>query len=427
MADFYDLIIVGGGASGLFAALEAGQAGLSVLLLEHNDTFGRKLSITGNGKCNFTNLYQARSCYRGSDPAASYEIVKRFPPSEIMSFFKKIGIESHERSGRDFDELGRKYIYPASESAEDFVNAILISLSETRVKMKTRINVLDFSREYDTERGDYISVVTGLSEDENRYSYFGKYLILATGGLAAPETGCSGNVNVILHKKGVKQVKFREALTRINVKEDIKKLAGIRIVGDLKLIGALGVRAHEKGEIQFGSNSVSGIPAMDLSTFAEEGDNLSIDLFPEMSEESVAGLLYTRREMLKSRQSVTFFVGLLPQKMGPYVLDLFSLSHDTPSSDISDEKLAGMAEFLKDMELLVTGRGNFGFAQTTSGGVLLSECTESLELKKIPGVYLAGEMLDTDGICGGYNLTWAFASAHAAVGDIINRFKRDKQ
>lgn len=425
--NFYDVIIIGAGPAGMLAAIEAGRAGLSVLLMDHNRSYGKKLSITGNGRCNFTNLYQASECYRGADIARSYEIVEDFGPDKIIDFMKTLGVEIHKRHGREFDVPEKEYIYPASESAADLSAALVSEIECLRIKKKTMLHAVGVKKTFDTEHGKYLEVVTAPYEEgktyatgkyDNTFSYSTRFVLAATGGLAAPETGSDGSFFEFVNQAGIKTAEFAPALTKILIKEDLTELAGLRAVGRISLFDGNGRVSEDTGELQFADHSVSGIPAMQVSRFVRSDSYIVLDFFPEIGDNELISLLADRRNVISSHRAEDFFKGLLPAKQSEYVIKRLKFRANSSVSEISDEALKDACKLLKHMKLAVSGTGSFREAQVTRGGILLSELTDSLESKAVPGLYFAGEMLDTDAICGGYNLTWAFASAHTAISDI---------
>ena len=415
-----DLIIIGGGPAGMLAAVMAGRAGLSVLVLEHNDSYGKKLSVTGNGKCNYTNLYQSIECYRGSDTEASFKIIQKFGPDKIIDFMRSLGIEPYKRCGREFDDARKVYVYPASESAADFTEAFQVEMNALKVKQKTRLHVCGIEK----KEGCFnvTTIPSGEEDMTNAFSYKSRFVLVSAGGLAAPETGSDGSMLKIVKNSGIKVSKMTSALTKIYTKENLQNLAGVRMTGKISLMHEERVYTKEVGEIQFGTKAVSGIPAMQLSSLINDrNDLLLLDFFPNMSDNETMTYLEERRRRLKWHPAASFLKGLFPPKFGAYILEKLALKKSLTVDELKIEDLSKIKDLTKYMLLHIDKKGDFGEAQVTHGGILLSECTKNLEAKNVSGLYFAGEILDTDGICGGYNLTWAFASAYTAIQEIINK------
>lgn len=408
MAELKDVIIIGGGASGLFAACLISGKGKSVLLLEKNKVLGKKLALTGNGRCNYTNLYQNKDCYFSEDREKAFSIISSFNQDKIMDYLSSLGILPDVRRGRfaSTEEVG--YVYPYSGSGKDFVSVLQSECEARGVKIKTNTEVKDIKK---TAEG--FSVITG----DNSYAYEGKEVLVTTGGLALPSSGSDGSLNSVL-KKVFRFKTEVPALTYLKHKnEELKKLSGLRLEAFLRLYSEHKLLSSERGELQFSEKGLSGIPVMQLSGLAArellDGRKafLSIDFFPASKEKDFFLYLKERRKALSHKRSSDFFLGLFPEKLASLFLSPYT-KIDKSVSDFSEETLASLAKTVKDFPLPITGTGDFQSAQTTSGGLLLSELDDFLQSKCLPGLFFAGELLDVDGSCGGYNLTWAFASAH---------------
>ena len=407
-----DLIVIGGGASGMLTGLLSARRGLNVSILEHGKTLGKKLAITGNGKCNFTNLYQEKSCYNSGDIEKAYNIINKLGGKGLIDLFSSFGIEGIVKKGRNFDRIEAGYVYPAGENAKEFVNILNDELIRLKVKLKTNINIFDIKK-----NGEFFEIVTGT--EGNSYSYFAKKLVIACGGMAGASTGSDGSLFDIIKRLGHGIIKPLPALT--SVKTGKHDFAGLRCVAEIKsyidkkseqvLLGS------EVGELQFTEKGISGIPVMQLSgKIARELDKgnklyFNIDFCYDKSGEELEDILKKRRELLAERTSDKFLTGFTYEKLSKYIADKF-LDNKNNVGNITDNKISLILKWLKEAKFDIITVSGFDSAQTTSGGVSMDEVTDSLESKFVTGLFFVGEVLDVDGLCGGYNLTWAFSSAY---------------
>ena len=410
--DIRDLIVVGGGASGMLTGLLSAGKGLSVSILEHGKTLGKKLAVTGNGKCNFTNLYQEKSCYNSGDIEKAYNIINKLGGKGLINLFSSFGIEGRVKKGRNFDRIEAGYVYPAGESAKEFVNILNDELIRLKVKLKTNINILDIKK-----KGELFEIITGT--EGNSYSYFAKKLVIACGGLAGASTGSDGSLFDIIKRLGHSIIKPLPALT--SVKTGKHGFGGLRCVAEIKAYidkkGEQILLGSEVGELQFTEQGIGGIPVMQLSgRIARELDKgnklyFNIDFCYDKSGAEVENTLKKRRELLSERTADKFLTGFTYEKLSKYIADKF-LDNKNNVGNITDSKLNMILKWLKEAKFDIIEVDDFDSAQTTSGGVSMDEVTDSLESKFVPGLFFVGEVLDVDGLCGGYNLTWAFSSAY---------------
>ena len=410
--DIRDLIVIGGGASGMLTGLLSARRGLNVSILEHGKTLGKKLAITGNGKCNFTNLYQEKSCYNSGDIEKAYNIINKLGGKGLIDLFSSFGIEGIVKKGRNFDRIEAGYVYPAGENAKEFVNILNDELIRLKVKLKTNINIFDIKK-----NGEFFEIVTGT--EGNSYSYFAKKLVIACGGMAGASTGSDGSLFCIIKRLGHGIIKPLPALT--SVKTGKHDFGGLRCVAEIKAYinkkGEQVLLGSEVGELQFTEKGISGIPVMQLSgKIARELDKgnklyFNIDFCYDKSGEELEDILKKRRELLSERTSDKFLTGFTYEKLSKYIADKF-LDNKSNVGNITDSKLNMILKWLKEAKFDIITVSGFDSAQTTSGGVSMDEVTDSLESKFVTGLFFVGEVLDVDGLCGGYNLTWGFSSAY---------------
>lgn len=433
-----DLIIVGGGAAGMAAGIMAARAGLSVTILEKNKQFGKKIGVTGNGKCNLTNAKQAPEFYRSREPELAWKVIEGFPFTETLSFFEGLGLVPLDRKG---------YFYPASEAAADVRKVLFDELCALGVKCKTNLSVTGIEKSPE-----------GFLVHTDGYAYEARQVLVTTGGMAAPAQGTEGDGYAMAERFGHKVIKPLPALTALLVGDEQKKpqknaahasayvtnaaaadvasvskelltsLAGVRAEGAIRIFTGDGeFLAEDAGELQFTTYGISGIPAMQVSRFAAEAlaDGKQVravlDLFPDGTEEEWRERLRERAERLSRKCMRDWFTGWVPEKISALLLKSAGIAGDAKPCDVTEDQWGKLLHFMKGMSVPVQGVRSFDAAQTTAGGVKLSECTEYLESRFAPGLYFAGEVLDVDGACGGYNLQWAWSSAARAVRGIVRK------
>ena len=422
MKDLHETIIIGAGAAGLMAAYSACRTCIQnrkktdVLILERKEVAGKKITATGNGKCNFTNRFQDERCYRSNDPEKAFRIVKRFDNDQVIEFFNSIGIISRERNG---------YCYPYGEQAKSVRDVLCNLIIGMGVEILTEKNVTEivklekiYSKDKIEKKESYFVITCS---DGSRY--LSKKVIICAGGKAAPAFGTDGTIFEVLKKIGLKLINPRPALC--GLKTDIKSLRlieGVRLKCNCYLYSGevKNIIYSEAGEIIFSKNGISGIPVMNLSRFAvnelakRNKCGLLLDMFPDIQEEELADYLF-KVVSTSGGKAATALSAIINDKMLKVIFKDIGFSYDTVPDSLSlktlkidMKKLAGE---LKHYNLNITGDAGFENAQTTQGGVDLSEINEeTMECKKFPGMYLAGEVLDVDGMCGGYNLQWAWST-----------------
>lgn len=399
------MIVIGAGASGLMSAIAAARSGSSVAVLNHNSMPGKKILSTGNGKCNFTNEVQDPDCYRSDDPDLVATALKEFSWKDTIAFFEELGIYSKSRNG---------YYYPLSGQASSIREALMAELDHLRVEIENDIEITD------------VSFDSGIFHVEMRSEgYEARRCILATGGKAAPKTGSDGSGYIFAIGLGHKVINPQPALVPLISRERwIRRTSGVRCDGSVTLFVDGKESASDRGELQFTDFGISGIPVFQVSRFASIAiaDRRSveavIDFFPDETEKEIVRRLSDMADRLGSYKSwYQILCGLCNQKIAGMFcekLDLaFAPVHQIPSQE-AYKQAAALAADLKHTTLSISATGSIDNAQTTCGGVTLKEIGSDMQSKLIPGLYLAGELLNVDGICGGYNLQWAWTSGYLA-------------
>ncbi|MCR5737844.1 MAG: aminoacetone oxidase family FAD-binding enzyme [Eubacterium sp.] len=396
------VIVIGGGASGLFAAIHAARMGASVTIIEQDKKTGKKLSVTGNGKCNFTNYNliaentkdDLEQYYYGD-----YELIRsvfhQFDAKDAVSFFEQIGVCSYV-------EKNYNGLYPKSNQASSVTQALTDYARELKIKIKTNNFI---SGIFKTDQGFSVDVGIPLQCDR---------LIVATGGYLPDGDGMSGYE--IAKSFGHTIHSLKPALTALIGKSGLNSAAGVRIPAKIsKETGE-----SQTGELQITDYGISGIPVFNLSHLVQDGERLWIDFFPEyQTMDSFRNYIKSVYDNLKQyRMSATLgqaLVGLFPAKLLTVVLKETQLSEKTIISELSEEAFASVFELLKAYPFQVKSRRDFSYAQVTQGGIPGEEIHScSMESKRCSGLYFVGEILDVDGICGGYNLQWAWSTGYIA-------------
>ena len=384
-----NIVIIGGGAAGLTAAIFAAAPEHTVTVLEQNDRPGRKLLATGNGRCNLTNLDQRQEFYRTSRPEKAAAILKQFPVSSAISFFTDLGIYTKNRDG---------WIYPNSDQASAVLSVLLMEAQHRKVKIKTRETVTGIARE---ENGTWTVHTRG-------WKYPADRVIVTTGSPASEIAGSCGDGICFAEDLGIRTIPFAPALCPLKCSgADFQKWSGVRVDGKVTLLLDGVPVASERGELQLAGYGISGIPVFQISRYAvralEEGAHVEaeLDFFPDMKEEDLAALLNRRMMLCTYKTREELLIGLLPDRLVSVALR-------------DGTELDAIAHAVKCLRLTVRDNAGFSRAQVSSGGVDLAEVSETLEARKYPGLYFAGEVLDVDGACGGYNLQWAWSSGAVA-------------
>lgn len=382
------VVIIGGGASGMMAAIQAARTGAAVTLLEHNEKPGKKILATGNGRCNLTNLVQEPSRYRSSQPDFPWKIITQYPLEDTLTFFSELGIYTKDRNG---------WVYPYSDQAAGVAQVLELEARHQKVKIKTTEEVTDILR----EDGQYL-VKTAT------WQYPCDSVIISCGSSASNVEGSSTTGYELAEKLGHTVVKPLPSLCGIRGKDNYyAKWAGSRMDGRITLEIDGETVGEEQGEILFTEYGISGIGVFQLSRYAVRGTDegkiatYHLDLMPQLTKEELVKLLLDRQQAGSYKNPQELLIGLLPRKM----IDVLVKKTYEP------EKIA---ERLKDWQVPVKGAYALQQAQICSGGVDPRELTEQLESRLHPGIYFTGEVIDVDGPCGGYNLQWAWSSGAVA-------------
>ncbi len=398
------ILILGGGASGIAASLQAAQTNphAQITILEQLDRIGKKILATGNGRCNLGNQMILPECYHSQTPDRLAQLLSDMPASKTTDFFYRHGLLCTT------DEAGR--IYPYARQASMVVDILLLALQKNGIQLLCSSPVTRITR-----RKKHFCVVT-----QNGAEYHADSVIVTTGGKAAPKQGSTGSGYALAASFGHHCTKLQPALVPIQCRSNLlKRLKGIRVHAAVSLYIDGTKHASDRGELQLTDYGISGIPAMNLSGYLAthtgyDSAELRIDFFPDWDYHELRTLLSQRIHSRAEEPLDTLLSGTLPKRILASVYQSLSLSPTRSASSLSRRDLDALLSALKGWTLPVTGTLSWENAQVTGGGIPLTEIDDTFQSRFQPGLYLAGELLDAAGDCGGYNLHWAWCSGMAA-------------
>lgn len=414
----YDCIIIGAGASGMMAAITAARQKKSVLILEKKDKIGKKIYATGNGKCNYTNSDMKLEYYHGNKNLIQ-SVLSQFNWEQTIDFFKEIGIYPSTRD---------TYYYPNSNQAASVVNALAIELDRLGVQIQLDCDIKEISYEK-----DFYKIKCNSKDSKNANGYEAKSLVFAVGLLAAPKLGSDGSAFDFIKGFGHRFTKVVPALCGFYCSgANFKKMAGVRTKANISIVINDREVANETGELQLTDYGISGIPVFQVSRFAslaiakKKSVQARINFLPDFDVEILKDELSKRLDRLPDNKELTFVLnGLLPEKLWSELykyagIDLSFTKKSLKKRNIYDKQFIreftnALIDAIFNFYIDVNKFRDFDFAQVCAGGIKSDEIDcETLESKLNPNMYFVGELLDVDGICGGYNLQWAWASGYVA-------------
>lgn len=395
------ITIIGAGASGMMAAITAAEKGAYVTLIEHNDRVGKKILLTGNGRCNITNMNQSENCYRSDNTGFQRHIIDSFNADETLSFFGKLGIYPKIKNG---------YVYPNSEQASAVLDVLRMELKKLKINIMAGTNVISINK---TKSSFIIKTDSG--------EILSDKLIMAAGSKAYSKTGSDGSGYELSKRLGHNIIKPLPALVQLRCEGSFKSIAGVRCEAKLCLICNGRNIASDQGELQITDYGISGIPTFQISRYAvrllDSGNEVfvNIDLFPNMDREKFAEFMFKRVNNNLHKSLEELLIGLINKKLIAVIIKKAHLSLSFKCSELNNMHITKLCDAIKGFKVKLNGFNSFDSAQVCSGGVDTKEVdNKTLESKLVKGLYFAGEILDVDGICGGYNLQWAWSSGAAA-------------
>ena len=396
-----DVIVIGGGPAGMFAAITAAQQGKQVLLLERNERLGKKLLITGKGRCNVTNNCDAQEILQNipRNGRFLYSAMAAFPPKSTMDIFENNGCPlKTERGNR---------VFPVSDKAMSVLECLQKELRKNHVTVQTgRV------RRILTENG----AVSGVETDGNVYK--ANKVILATGGLSYPTTGSTGDGYAFAQQLGHTIVPAEGSLVPLETAgKDCMEMQGLSLRNvAVKLVNEKNkVLYKDFGELLFTHFGVSGPTVLSASSHIKGNCRLIMDLKPALDEGKLDARILRDLEMYQNRAMENALTDLLPRSMIPVVLRRLDIDAAMQANSLTRQQRRSLVELLKAFSVEIVGKRPVSEAIVTSGGVKVSEIDpKTMESKIVPGLYFAGEVIDCDAYTGGFNLQIAWATAYAA-------------
>ncbi len=394
------VLIVGGGASGLMAAVTAARNGAKVTVLECQAQVGKKLLVTGNGRCNLSNEKQEEAFYHCGSQDFPPKALSLFGLPETLDFFRDLGVYVKSRKG---------YLYPHSDQASSVAEALRMEAEHLRVKLSCNTEILQVGKGY----GGFFVRTPG-------WTYEAEALILACGSLASGEGRPEGYAYA--RAFGHKVTPLFPALAPLQAGKDWPcVLAGVRVEAKVRLYGDGKLLAEDRGEVQLTAYGISGIPVFQVSRFGaqalEQGMEVRAELgfLPSFSREQLEKLLAEQQRKNPYKTGEAWLAGLLPGKLIPVLLKRAGIQKGRKCADVSGAELKRLLCEISCFQTPITGTRGFSQAQVCAGGVDVEQIDpRTMESRLEKGLFIVGELLDVDGACGGDNLQWAWTSGYLA-------------
>ena len=396
------IVIVGGGASGLIAAIAAAREGAFVTLIEQKDRVGKKILSTGNGRCNITNEFMDISCFRGEDISVVTEVLNQFGYEDTIRFFEELGVMMKNRQG---------YIYPISDQASTILDVLRMEVECLGIKVVLGESVQNIS-----------PLKKGFQIQTSQNVYRSDAVILATGGKASPVLGSDGSGYGLAKAFGHSISPVVPALVQLKGKGSyFKQIAGVRTNATVRLYVNKEHIAEDTGELQLTNYGISGIPVFQVSRFAAKAIHkkqnvvAEIDFLPTMIDEELFTYLEMRKKMHGDKNIEDFLVGMFHKKLITMFLKEARIPLHLLAKELSLKQWKQLITLWKAFSIEIEEANGFEQAQICAGGIRTSEIhSKTMESLYQDGLYLVGELLDVDGICGGYNLQWAWSTGYLA-------------
>ena len=404
------ILIIGGGASGVMAAITAAKNGADVTIYERNDRILKKILVTGNGKCNLSNRNLTLSAYHVKDQEKLRRCFERFNTEDTILFFKSCGLLLKDKNG---------YLYPACEQASVVSDILRLSLEQMKVRVITQVFDIKVSKLEDKE-----GFIVTSNEGKDCFDA----VIFACGSFAGIHAKEKESKDKKYHagydfikQFGHTLIPVRPSLVQIRCKEPFfPVIAGVRCDAALSLMEEKECLMTERGELQLTDYGISGIPVFQFSGIAaqklEEGKKLSamIDFLPDYLEDEWEDFINTRLLIKQGETFESFFLGILHKKITAMLLKINGVKPQDVITENQKENVLKIASFMKQFKVTPYAVNSFEHAQVCSGGVDFRELDDNLQSTFSKNVYFCGEMVDVDGKCGGYNLQWAWTSGYLA-------------
>ena len=396
-----EIAVIGGGASGLMAAITAKKSGKEVIILERKDRILKKVLITGNGRCNITNVNANISNYFGKNISSVENILNRFTPHDTMDFFNELGIVCNEEN--------RGKVYPLSGQASSVVDALRFEAEKLGIKIETEFYVRKIEKD-----GFKFKIY---SEDKKKIE--AGRVILAAGGQSYPELGSNGSGFELAKELGHSVTKLSPSIVQLKTeKNQVKGLQGIKTDVAVTAYGDNKKICTYDGELLFTDYGISGNVVFNISFVMPLYKNVEfeIDFMEKFDYNELYEILKERKRILSHLTMENYFNGMINKKLGQFLSKVSGIEKlSKPVKDLNDSDIRKLCTVLKKYRVKILETTGFKNAQVTAGGVSLDEVNaETLESKIVKGLYFSGEVLDVYGECGGFNLQWAWASGYIA-------------
>ncbi len=396
-----EIAVIGGGASGLMAAITAKKSGKEVVILERKDRILKKVLITGNGRCNITNVNANISNYFGKNIFSVENILNKFTPQNTMDFFNGLGIVCNEEN--------RGKVYPLSGQASSVVDALRFEAEKLGIKIETEFYVRKIEKD-----GFKFKIY---SEDKKKIE--AGRVILAAGGQSYPELGSNGSGFELAKELGHSVTKLSPSIVQLKTeKNQVKGLQGIKTDVAVTAYGDNKKICTYDGELLFTDYGISGNVVFNISFVMPlyKDVEFEIDFMEKFDYNELYEMLKERKKIMSHLTMENYFNGMINKKLGQFLSKVSGIEKlSKPVKDLSDSDIRKLCTVLKKYRVKILETTGFKNAQVTAGGVSLDEVnTETLESKIVKGLYFSGEVLDVYGECGGFNLQWAWASGYIA-------------
>ena len=412
---YHDLIIVGGGASGLIAAITAKDFGIDVAIVEGTDRIGKKILTTGNGRCNISNncIKSPFINYHSSNPDFPFTALDKLSLEDTKNFFLSLGLP--------IVALPTGKLYPQSLQASSVVDILKMAIEDRNIPLYTSCKIKDIHRGKNFK----------LSTTNEEYKLFtANKVILACGGKTAPKTGSDGSGYNLAKNFGHSITPLVPGIVQLKLDyPHLKALSGVKFDGYATLLVDNEIVKKDFGEILFTDYGISGPPILQISalasqnTFNKKKTEVIVDLLPSYSKEELEDFLECHFALLSHRPIINAFIGVINKKIIPVLLKECGITDlHMPCYELSWKEKNKLIQTLKGWKFTCIGTNDFNQAQVTIGGVDASEINpDTLESKIVPNLYFAGELIDVHGDCGGFNLQWAWSSGYVAAKSIANK------
>lgn len=396
-----DICILGGGSSGCIAAIVAKRNGGNVTIFEHTDKILKKLSSTGNGKCNFTNMNIEPSAYHTDEASPIIKTLNSFSNLDTINFFKGIGIEAYDRNG---------YIYPVSEQASAVCEALKNEINRLKIRVKYNIEVKSIKC---ADNKVYMQATDK--------EYIFDKIIIACGSKAYANFGSDGSGYLLAEKMGFKVNKPLASLCAMYIrdKKNIEAAKGVRVRADISLFIDDEYIISEYGELQITDYGLSGIPVFQISRYASIALNknkkvsVKIDFLPNIDNK--ASFIKNRLKIDNIISAKDIGIGIINDKLWKLILKKSNISESISKESLSKKDTQAIIKNISAMKFDIEKMADFSKAQVCCGGIDLAHINPyTMQSDLYPEIFFAGEILDADGICGGYNLQWAWSSGFLA-------------